>query len=90
MSTAYTIAQPRVLSGDDARLDFLVNVEGVDQVEAARRLWAPHLSVTSTPVAEPSPWAPLDVQLAWARARAGEIVRAGLADVLAWLRGGVR
>ena len=33
MSTAYTTTQPRPLSGDDARLDYLINVEGLGQLE---------------------------------------------------------
>lgn len=87
MSTSYTRARPAPLTGDDARLDHLINVEGINQLTACKMLWAPELLADPSRVVEPPASAPLDVQLAWARARAGEIVRTGLADVLAWLRG---
>lgn len=70
--------------GDTARLDYLVNVEGVDQFTACQMLWAPHLVPQSDP---PSPVEPLATQLEWARRRAREIVAVGLADVITWLGG---
>ena len=72
----------RHLAGDDARLDYLINDQGLNQFTASQILWAPHLVDTS--VDEP---VHRRLVIEQARAEGRRIVREGLADVLTWLRG---
>lgn len=75
------MATTRLLSGDDARLDRLINDEGLNQLTASQILWAPHL--VDTTVDEP---VHRRLVIEQARAEGRRIVRDGLADVLDWLR----
>lgn len=75
------VVEPRPLSGDDATLDRLVNVEGIDQLTASQMLWAPELHEPAVPPFD----APRAEHLRWARWRAHEIVRQRMAAVIRWL-----
>lgn len=73
------------LTGDDARLDYLVNVEGIDQATAASMLWGR----LSTRVPEPPTYpATREQNRAWIRAVVKRLSWTVLGDVHVWLAGG--